>query len=54
MKQWLYWVELDAKLATSRRLLPELVKRFRAAAPVIAMLNAPLRKSAGASSTSLS
>jgi uncharacterized protein (TIGR02453 family) len=46
MKQWLYWVELDAKLATSPRLLPELVKRFRAAAPVIAMLNAPLQKSA--------
>ena len=44
MKQWLYWVELDAKLATTPRLLPELVKRFRAAAPVIAMLNAPLRK----------
>jgi uncharacterized protein (TIGR02453 family) len=46
MKQWLYWVELDAKLATTPRLLPELVKHFRAAAPVIAMLNAPLRKSA--------
>jgi uncharacterized protein (TIGR02453 family) len=46
MKQWLYWVELDAKIATTPRLLPELVKRFRAAAPVIAMLNAPLRKNA--------
>jgi uncharacterized protein (TIGR02453 family) len=46
MKQWLYWVELDVKLATTRRLLPELVKRFRAAAPVIAMLNAPLQKEA--------
>jgi uncharacterized protein (TIGR02453 family) len=46
MKQWLYWIELDAKIATTPRLLPELVKRFRAAAPVIAMLNAPLRKSA--------
>jgi uncharacterized protein (TIGR02453 family) len=54
MKQWLYWIELDAKLATSPRLLPELVKRFRAAAPVIAMLNAPLRKSAAATSPSLS
>jgi len=53
MKQWLYWAELDAKLATSRRLLPELVKRFRAAAPVIAMLNAPLRKSASAAAPSL-
>ena len=46
MKQWLYWVELDVKIATTPRLLPELVKRFRAAAPVIAMLNAPLRKNA--------
>jgi uncharacterized protein (DUF2461 family) len=46
MKQWLYWVELDSKIATTPRLLPELVKRFRAAAPVIAMLNAPLRKNA--------
>jgi uncharacterized protein (TIGR02453 family) len=49
MKQWLYWVELDAKIATTPRLLPELMKRFRAAAPVIAMLNAPLRKSPGTS-----
>jgi uncharacterized protein (TIGR02453 family) len=58
MKQWLYWIELDAKLATTPRLLPELVKRFRAAAPVIAMLNAPLQnnapKSARATSPSLS
>ena len=42
-KQWLYWVELDdAKLVTTPRLLPELIKRFRAAAPVVAMLNTPL------------
>lgn len=54
MKQWLYWVELDAKLATTPRLLPELVKRFRAAAPVIEMLNAPLRKAARATSSTRS
>jgi uncharacterized protein (TIGR02453 family) len=54
MKQWLYWVELDAKLATSPQLLPELVKRFRAAAPVIAMLNAPLRKNAPKSASATS
>jgi len=42
MKQWLYWVELDAKIATTPRLIRELLKRFRAAAPVVAMLNAPL------------
>jgi hypothetical protein len=46
MKQWLYWVEIDAKIATTPRLLPELIKRFRAAAPVIALLNAPLQKNA--------
>jgi uncharacterized protein (TIGR02453 family) len=45
-KQWLYWVELDSTIATTPRLLPELVKRFRAAAPVIAMLNSPLRSQA--------
>jgi uncharacterized protein (TIGR02453 family) len=45
MKQWLYWIELDAKLVTTPRLLPELVKRFRASAPVVAMLNAPLDSS---------
>ena len=53
MKQWLYWIELDVKLATTSRLVPELVKRFRAAAPVIGMLNAPLGKSASAGSPSL-
>ena len=45
-----FLAELDAKIATTPRLLPELVKRFRAAAPVIAMLNAPLRGSARATS----
>jgi len=43
MKQWLYWVELDAALAGTPKLLDEVLKRFRAAAPVIAMLNAPLK-----------
>lgn len=42
MKQWLYWQELDVRLATSRNFATELVKRFRAVAPVIGMLNAPL------------
>jgi len=46
MKQWVYWVELDIKLAATPQLLGELTKRFRVAAPVIAMLNAPLRASA--------
>jgi uncharacterized protein (TIGR02453 family) len=44
MKQWLYWAELDPKLATSPKLLPEIVKRFRVMAPVVEMLNTPLAK----------
>lgn len=43
-KQWFYWRELDAALATSRKLKPELVKRFRAAAPVVELLNSALGK----------
>jgi uncharacterized protein (TIGR02453 family) len=42
MKQWLYWVELDAKLVTSPKLFAELVKRFRATLPVLELLNKPL------------
>ena len=44
MKQWMYWVELDREIAATPKLLVELLKRFRAAAPVIAMLNAPVRR----------
>jgi len=44
MKQWLFWLELDVKVATSPKLLGELVKRFRAAAPVLDLLNAGLKK----------
>ena len=43
MKQWLYYTVLDAKLATSPRLVPEITRRFRAMAPVVVMLNAPLK-----------
>jgi uncharacterized protein (TIGR02453 family) len=46
MKQWLYWKELDVKLATSPKLRAEIVKRFRAAAPVVEMLNTGLMKRA--------
>jgi len=42
MKSWLYWIELDVRLAESPKLLHEVLKRFRAAAPVVEMLNAPL------------
>jgi uncharacterized protein (TIGR02453 family) len=44
MKQWLYWQELDVKLATSPKLLSELVKRFRATASVLDLLNSGLKK----------
>jgi uncharacterized protein (TIGR02453 family) len=42
MKQWFYAAELDAKLATTPKLLPELVKRFKAMAPVMEELAKPL------------
>jgi len=42
MKSWLYWIELEVGLAESPKLLNEVLKRFRAAAPVVEMLNAPL------------
>ena len=48
MKQWLYWTELDPKVATSPKLLGELIKRFRVATPVLRMLNAGLMKSGAA------
>jgi uncharacterized protein (TIGR02453 family) len=48
MKQWLYWVELDTKIAGTPRLFSEIAKRFRAAAPVIALLNTPVRAAAPA------
>jgi uncharacterized protein (TIGR02453 family) len=53
MKQWLYWVELDLKLATSPKLLPEIVKRFRAMAPVVGMLNASLAAKRAAAASRL-
>jgi uncharacterized protein (TIGR02453 family) len=41
-KQWFWWVELDPVLATSPKLKAEIVKRFRAMAPVVELLNKPL------------
>jgi len=43
MKQWLYYITLDAKLAHSPRLAAEIAKRFRVMTPVLDMLNAPLK-----------
>lgn len=45
MKQWYYGAELDAKLATTPRFLPELVKRFKTMLPVLEELAKPLTKS---------
>ena len=42
-KQLYYYVVLDPALATSPRLLPEVVRRFRAMAPMVDFLNAPLQ-----------
>ena len=41
-KQFLFYIELDGSLATSPRVLPELVKRFRLITPFIEFLNMPL------------
>ena len=43
MKQWLYYTVLDAGVATSPKLVAEITRRFRAMAPVVEMLNAPLQ-----------
>lgn len=43
MKQWLYYKVLDVNLATSPKLTGEIVKRFKLMAPVIEMLNRPLK-----------
>jgi uncharacterized protein (TIGR02453 family) len=42
MKQWYWWVELPASLATSPKLKEEIAKRFRAMAPMVELLNRPL------------
>jgi uncharacterized protein (TIGR02453 family) len=42
MKQWYYGAELEAKLATSPKLLAELIKRFKAMLPVLEELAKPL------------
>jgi len=41
-KQWLFWTMLDTALATSAKLLPEVVSRFRAMTTFIEFLNRPL------------
>ena len=45
-KQWLLYVLLEPELATTARLLAEIVKRFRAMVPFVEYLNAPLQRRA--------
>jgi len=44
MKRWLFHQTLAPELATSPKLLGELVKRFKAILPVLEMLNQPLER----------
>ncbi len=41
-KQWYWYVQMDAAIALTPKLLPELKKRFAALVPALAFLNAPL------------
>jgi uncharacterized protein (TIGR02453 family) len=42
MKQWYVWTEMPAELAVTPKLLPEILRRFRAALPLTDFLNEPL------------
>ena len=44
-RKWGLSATLPVELATTAKLVPEMVKRFRAAAPLVALLNAPLLRS---------
>ncbi len=43
-RQWALSAKLPGDLATSPRLVPEIVKRFRAATPMVTLLNTPLAR----------
>ena len=45
-RQWAISTRLPGPVATTPKLLQEIVKRFRAAAPLVALLNTPLHTSA--------
>jgi uncharacterized protein (TIGR02453 family) len=49
-RNWFYWTEPDIELATSPKLAPEIVRHFRAVAPVMDLLNGPLLKKPRATS----
>lgn len=42
MKRWVFWTTLNAKVATTPKIVPELVKRFKILLPVLEELNKPL------------
>ena len=42
MKRWIYHTALDPKLATSPKILSEIVRRFKVLLPVMEELNKPL------------
>lgn len=41
-RRWTFYVTLDPALATTPRLLPEILKRFRAMTPFVEFLNEPV------------
>jgi uncharacterized protein (TIGR02453 family) len=43
-KQFLWWVELPVEVATTPALYSEILRRFRAMAPLVEFLNAPLAR----------
>jgi uncharacterized protein (TIGR02453 family) len=45
MKRWLYYTTLDPAIATTPKLVSELIKRFKVMLPVLEELNKPLSKS---------
>lgn len=49
-RNWFYWTEPDIKLATSPKLASEIVRHFRAVAPVMELLNVPLVRKSRATS----
>jgi uncharacterized protein (TIGR02453 family) len=53
MKRWVFWTQLDAKLATTPKLSGELVKRFRAMLPALEMLNRALPRASARSAADL-
>lgn len=41
-KRWVYWIALDPKVATTPKIVPELVKHFKSMLPMMEALSVPL------------